>query len=256
MKRINELNKLARFIHYILGLNPDEFGLVPDEKGYVKIKELIKVLHEEPGWRHIRKSHINEIRLTLTDPLFHIHDSMIRAADQDRLPEKMAAGNKDLPKLLFTAIRSRAWPHVAAHGLKPSGGMPYILLFKEKTMAERIGRRTDQNPILVSVNSSLAQKKDVDFFVFGNHLFLSTDLPKTCISGPPVPKDKLPHKTKANPKKDEKKRSTTPGSYFPDLTGEAGKDKPFDRKNKSKTTDWKRQRRSDKRRSRHKWPDK
>ena len=52
--------KLAKFLDYVLGRNPDEFGLVPDEQGYVKIKELLKALNQEEGWRHLRLANINE----------------------------------------------------------------------------------------------------------------------------------------------------------------------------------------------------
>ena len=40
MSRVNELKKQAKFLAYILGVHPDEFGLVPDKEGFVKIKDL------------------------------------------------------------------------------------------------------------------------------------------------------------------------------------------------------------------------
>ena len=55
------LIKFSKFLVYILGRKPDEFGLVPDKDGFVKIKELLKAINEEDGWRHIREqpSHAN-----------------------------------------------------------------------------------------------------------------------------------------------------------------------------------------------------
>jgi putative RNA 2'-phosphotransferase len=52
---------LSRLMIYILGYRPDEFGLVPDPGGYVRYKELLQAIHEEPGWGYVRQSHFNEI---------------------------------------------------------------------------------------------------------------------------------------------------------------------------------------------------
>ena len=68
MKRSHALGKLSKFLTYILGRQPDEFGLVPDENGYVKTKDLMKVLAEEPGWRHVRLNQIREMIHTSRSP--------------------------------------------------------------------------------------------------------------------------------------------------------------------------------------------
>ena len=39
--------QLAKFLNYVLGRRPDEFGLVTDKEGFVKIKDLIKATSEE-----------------------------------------------------------------------------------------------------------------------------------------------------------------------------------------------------------------
>ena len=49
---------------YILGHNPDEFGLVPDREGFITFKELLWAFHEEPGWSYVRQSSINEVLLS------------------------------------------------------------------------------------------------------------------------------------------------------------------------------------------------
>ena len=77
MGRKQSTKQLAKFIGYMLGRQPDEFGLVLEHDGYVKIKELLKTLSEEEGWRYVRRSDLNEILLTLPDPPFEIHDDTI-----------------------------------------------------------------------------------------------------------------------------------------------------------------------------------
>jgi putative RNA 2'-phosphotransferase len=36
-------------LSYVLGRRPDEFGLVPDADGFVRLKDLLKALHEALG---------------------------------------------------------------------------------------------------------------------------------------------------------------------------------------------------------------
>ena len=38
---------LSRMLAYVLGHRPDEFGLLPDESGYVRLKDLLTALKEE-----------------------------------------------------------------------------------------------------------------------------------------------------------------------------------------------------------------
>jgi hypothetical protein len=48
MKHSLAVDKLAKMLFYMLGRHPEEFCLLPDENGYVKIKDLMKALGEEP----------------------------------------------------------------------------------------------------------------------------------------------------------------------------------------------------------------
>ena len=65
--------QLAKLIDYILSRRPDEFGLVPDKDGYVKIKDLLKAVH---AWIHD-----------------HIQDQNIHRGLADVLNCLLAAGN-------------------------------------------------------------------------------------------------------------------------------------------------------------------
>ena len=57
--------QLAKLLDYILSRRPDEFGLVTDADGYIKIKELLKAVNEEDGLGYVRRAHLNEIFLQL-----------------------------------------------------------------------------------------------------------------------------------------------------------------------------------------------
>ena len=89
-KRLQQIKveNLSRFLIYILGLRPYEFGLVPDMDGFVMHKELLQALHEEEGWRYVRESHINEVLMGKDRLLFHTEGNRIRV-----LGKEMASGS-------------------------------------------------------------------------------------------------------------------------------------------------------------------
>ena len=101
---------------YVLARRPDEFGLVPDADGYVKIKDLLKALHEDEGLRYVHRSHLAEIILSVPEAPIEISETRIRARNRETLAPTTEA--EALPKVLFTAIRRRAYAVVLEHGVQ------------------------------------------------------------------------------------------------------------------------------------------
>ena len=178
--------KLAKLLDYILGRRPDEFGLVTDRDGYVKIKDLLKALSEEEGLSYVRRNHLNEILLTLPNPSFEISDNSIRATNRRHLPEHVYA--HDPPKLLYHCVRQKAYPHVCTKGLYPTG-YSRVILSSNLSLAQRMGKRIDQSATLLTVQVQQCLDKGVVFFSAGEALFLADFIPPDCFSGPPLPKE-------------------------------------------------------------------
>jgi len=211
-KSSQHVAKLSKFLSYILGRRPDEFGIVPDAEGFVGIKELLQVLHEEQGWRHIRIAHLNEVFVTQSDPAIVIEGSRIRAVEKSLLPA--ASQPQGLPKLLYIAIRTRAYPVVMDKGLSPTHP-PHLILSLDRAMAMRMGRRHDNNPTLLTVQVADSMERGTRFSQYGRILFLADRIYAGTFSGPPLSKEK-PDGTASNaPIKTP--QAKTPGSYFPNL---------------------------------------
>jgi len=234
--------KLAKFLAYILGRRPDEFGLILDAEGYCKIKDLLKVLGEEEGWRHVRRGHVEALLLERGPVPIEISDDRIRARDRRHLPAPVEAA--DLPKLLYTCIRRRAYPRVHEHGLQ-SASEHLVVLSAAASMAERIGRRRDAQPVLLTGNTAQARGAGVRIQQHGEAVYTCDHLPPDVFSGPPLPKTQ-PEPT-GRPKSAPEKPVATPGSYFPELWSKAaapaGPPGPKRRKDKDKDPDWKKARR-------------
>ena len=232
----NPLNKFAKFLSYVLGRKPDEFGLLPDDQGYVKIKDLIKAFNEEEGWRHIRMAHINELMVTLPNSPVEIKDNLIRAADRENVPKLTTCKNP--PKLLYGCVRTKAYPFVFQRGFSPSAS-EYVILSANQDMALRMGRRIDQNPVLLTVQVQNCLDNGMMFYEFGS-LYLTGFVPVDCFTGPPLPKQK--EEKPAREKPPERRIDPLAGSFFMDLNT-ADKEKPYKKKKRGNEPAWKQDRR-------------
>ena len=182
-RHLHDIKRLAKLITYVLGRRPDEFGLIPDSQGFIKIKSLLKAIHEEPQWGYLRLSHLNELTISLQPSPVEMSDNRIRANDRSGFPELTPP--LQLPKLLFTAIRRRAYPYVAENGI-PYGSDGHIVLSSEEPMARRLGRRMDNDPVILTVNTDASQAAGVAYLQFGAALFICDRVPTGTFSGPPA----------------------------------------------------------------------
>ncbi len=241
MNQINLLKKLSKFLSYILGHCPNEFGLVLDQDGYVKIKELLKAVHEEDGWKYVRRKHIEEILVSLTNPSIEINDNYIRMKNRENLPKHLPAQN--LPKLLYTCVRRKAYSVVVGKRIFPLDHRQ-VVLSSDKDMAERIGKRRDLQPVTLTVHVQKSVDKGIVFYQAGKLLYLSESIPADCFIGPPLPKEK-PEKTKKE-KTEELKQNKIHGSFILELENNKGRKKDIS---------WKKSKKRMRKQKQKVWPD-
>ena len=204
-----DAERFLKLLIYILGRHPDEFGLVPDSDGYVKVKDLLKAVCEEDGWRHVRLKHIDDLFLTLGDPPLERDGNLIRARNREKVPPQTEVANP--PRLLYTCVRQRAYPVVYNKGITGMG-VPRVILSSDRKLAERIGRRYDRRAVLLTVNTRQCQARGIQFFSVGECVFWAVEIPQECFSGPPLPEEKPSLK---KPVKDDQ-APPTPGSFILD----------------------------------------
>lgn len=226
--------KLAKFLEYVLARRPDEFGLIPDAQGFVRIKTLLQALHEDPEYRHVRQGQLNAIVLLEQPAPIEIQDTLVRARIRDQLP--VITSPDAFPKLLYTAVRQRAYPVVHEKGIRP-GGLPYIMLSPDEHTAKRLGKRVDNHPVLLTIQVAAAQAQGACFQQYGERLYLADFISPGTFSGPPLPKEKV---VAAEPKAPALHKA--PGSFFPDITTDKHGNAPHQRAKRNEI-DWKKDRR-------------
>ncbi len=225
--------QLEKVISYILGRNPAEFGLVPDPDGFVKIKDFLKAVSEEDGLKYVRRSNINEILITLPNPPVEIRGNYIRAKHRHAMPKNIPATN--LPKLLYTCVRRKAYPGVLENGIRPMG-FSHVILSSEPEMADRIGRRRDPSPVRLVVQTEISLEKGIIFYEAGETLYLAESIQPVCFTGPPLPKQKEPA-TKMDAV-DEPVLDRMPGSFMLELKGKNAHHRTSQHKKKQKAVVW------------------
>jgi putative RNA 2'-phosphotransferase len=247
MKPQQSTRRLEKFIVYMLDRRPDEFGLVPDADGWVKLKDLLKAINEEDGWRHVRRSHIEEIVLTQPAPEIDVNENRVRARFREHLPVPQPAEGP--PKLLYTCIRRRAHFMVLEKGIVAGEGEK-VVLAAAPDLALRIGRRRDPHPVLLTLNVEQALSHGIALHRYGELLYLADAITAGCFTGPPLPKEKPP--AAKPPTEPEKGSRHEAGAFVLDPSRFDPDSRKKDLPRKRREQDWKKERRQQ-RKHKDKW---
>ena len=232
-------------LRYVLSVAPAEFGLLPDEQGWLALKELLAALHQEEGWRHVRGTMIADAAERLAPELLEVEEKRVRARERGYpLPDYTATP----PAHLYLGARRKAWPVMTRRGLEPGHDGRAWLLTPDKNAALKLGQRRDAEPMLITVQAHQAQEQGAVFPAWGDY-FLCEWAPAAALMGPPIDEQALPKKKpqpKAKPPEGPSMPSpeAMPGSFT--LMPEEP-EKPYKRKGITKDIAWKRERRKDRR---------
>ncbi|MDR2367514.1 MAG: hypothetical protein LBF58_05285 [Deltaproteobacteria bacterium] len=192
-------DNLEKFLIYVLGVAPDEFGLLPDKDGYVSFKELLGAIKQEDGFRGVTEGSIGEI---LNLPMNK--SPLERAGNRVRVRPDLA--NFELtpptarPKVLYLGLRPTAWPSVFEHGLRPNPLEDHIKLFPSKEAALRVCSRHCPTPVIITVNVSKAEAAGHRVEAYSERLYRADGLNPEALSGPPVQPRAEGVEAKAGPK--------------------------------------------------------
>jgi putative RNA 2'-phosphotransferase len=179
-------DSLDKFLLYVLGVAPDEFGLLPDREGFVSIKELLGAIRGEEGFRGVTEGSVNEI---LNFP--GGQGALEREGNRVRVKPDRASFEfekpKSRPKLLYFGLKPTAWPSVSAHGLRPKPDEEFIKLFPTKEAALKVHSRFCPNSLIITVNVSKAESGQSIIEAVSENLYKTKELKAEALSGPPLP---------------------------------------------------------------------
>ncbi len=181
VKIMADPKRLAKLVRYILAHRPDEFGLMPDEEGFVKLKDLHVALTETEGFRGVRRKELESLFEVFAREEFDYR----REEGRVRLRGTPSWGppeyTEELPPFLFLPVKPRAWIHVSEKGWQRP---EQALLTDDPELAQRLARR--RGALLIEVDTTLARRQGAIFLRFLEKLYLSPWLPPEALRGPKV----------------------------------------------------------------------
>ena len=220
--------RLAKLIFAILARNPFEYGLIPDEEGWIKTKDLHYALMQTGTFKSLSVKGLEQFFNLYRPDKMEIDHRRVRA-----LPEFHAAGLLEFPQatpplMLYIAVRPKAHGHVLRKGMRPPGDAKWLLLWPEKEQALKMGMRRDREPLVGTLRSHDAISDGAVFFRAGENLYLTQWLEPGWLDLPPLPEPTevasdargKKEKTSARVEDKDKQPPVMPGSFIPEAPGQ------------------------------------
>jgi len=173
---IDELERLSRFLSYILRHEPRKFGLSPDGDGYVSIDGLLDQIRKKDRWRWVTKQHIIEVVERSEKKRFEVISNRIRALYGHTFETEIHYRPVTPPEYLFHGTARRNVEKIEQEGLL-SMKRQYVHLSVTPEDACKVGLRRDKNPVILKVSALKAHNQGIKFYRAGD-LFLAKRIPR------------------------------------------------------------------------------
>lgn len=169
--------KLSKEISYILRHHPEEYNLILDDKGYTDVNQLIKAINNK-----------NEYSKTITlDDIIHvidisdkkrldIIDNRIRALYGHSFNNKVKHVEKVPPDKLFHGTSHKFIERILREGLLPMDRQ-YVHLSIDIPTATIVGKRRDNNPVILQIDSKTAYEDGIKFYIGNDGIWLADEIP-------------------------------------------------------------------------------
>lgn len=168
--------ELSKEVSYILRHEPWKYKLELNADGWVSTLKLINALKENDKWYNITESDLYKM-IDLSDKKRHeIVDGKIRALYGHSTPNKVEKVPVEPPDILYHGTAQRFMLSIKRYGLLPQARQ-YVHLSTNRDIAMQVGRRYDNNPVLLLINSRKAWKNGISFYYGSDTIWLADSIP-------------------------------------------------------------------------------
>ncbi|WP_128102958.1 RNA 2'-phosphotransferase [Paenibacillus sp. DCT19] len=178
-----DLMKLSKELSYALRHAPWEYELELDEEGWVEISQLLVALHESPQWKHVTEAHLEKMIAVSEKKRHEIQAGRIRALYGHSTPHKIAKLPATPPKTLYHGTPLRAVDSIMEQGLQPRQRQ-YVHLSADMETATQVGRRRDDQPIILTIDAAKAAQDGIRFYHGNENIWLADYIPVQYIQQP------------------------------------------------------------------------
>lgn len=172
--------KLSKAMSYALRHAPWEYELELDEHGWVNIEQLLYSFKEEKKWSDLNIKDILYVVDNCDKKRFETDGKRIRALYGHSIPQKIIKEPLQPPEVLYHGTARRFLSMIMEKGLIPKGRQ-YVHLAVDTDMALQVGRRRDDQPVLLIIDSKRAWNEGVKFYKGNEKVWLADFIDPTYI---------------------------------------------------------------------------
>ncbi|KPL01364.1 MAG: hypothetical protein AMJ91_00370 [candidate division Zixibacteria bacterium SM23_73_3] len=155
---------LSKFMSFVLRHKPQNFGLFPDQYGFVNMQDLLNALKNRYG--KVQASDIEKVVQNCPKGRFEIKGEKIRARYGHSIDVMLDGETFQPPDFLYHGTSPAMKDAILTEGIKPMRRR-FVHLSKTKEEAFQVGRRKSKNPILFIVKAREAYQRGVKFYDLG-----------------------------------------------------------------------------------------
>ena len=166
---------LSKTIAHALRHKPECYGLVLDDVGSVDVYLLLAALRKLKEFSNVNIEDIYRVVANDKKGRYAILDNKIRAISGHSFKQKIIHKEKEPPKVLFHGTSHAALGSIMKSGLLPMKRQ-YVHLSSNIDIALEVGKRKDDNPVILVIDTINAKAEGVIFYE-SNSGYLSTPIP-------------------------------------------------------------------------------
>ena len=172
--------ELSREISYALRHAPWEYELEMDEEGWVPVEQLLDALHRAEKWSNISEKDLKDMIERSEKKRHELADGKIRAFYGHSIPQKILKVEKTPPNVLYHGTARRFLDSINEKGLLPRNRQ-YVHLSQDIETAENVGKRHDDKPVVLVIDSKRAWDDGIKFHIGNEKVWLADAIPSKYI---------------------------------------------------------------------------
>ena len=168
-----DYTKLSKEISYALRHAPWEYELELDSEGFVHVKQLINAINESSNYERPITIRDLEHIIEISDKKRHeIQGDKIRALYGHSIPMHISKDVIVPPDVLYHGTTHKALDSILNAGLKPMGRQ-YVHLSVDTDTAIQVGKRRDNDPVILVVDAHKAYADGISFYKGNDKVILA-----------------------------------------------------------------------------------
>jgi len=176
--RSNSLERISRFLTYVLRHQPKEYPASFDAQGFVPWDEITELVQNR--FRDITEADVRAVVLDSEKKRFEWRDGKVRATYGHSFPVELSEESVEPPAELYFGTARDLAASILRNGLKPRDRR-YVHLSASLEDALAVGRRRDPAPAVVTIDAGTAHMDGIRFFAAGP-LYLTEGIPAKYLS--------------------------------------------------------------------------